>query len=67
MTEAMEFMRSLWVDCPDPDVLDYGGLIGTVVIRDVIYADRRSRPMLHDGKRVMRSKWFNGDAGRARR
>jgi len=60
MTEAKEFMRSLGVDCPDPDALDYGGIIGTVVIRDVIYADRRGRPMLVNGERVMRSKWFDG-------
>jgi hypothetical protein len=63
MTEAVEFMPSLGVDYPAPDALDYGGLIGTVVIRDVIYTDRRGRPMLVNGERVMRSKWFNGDAG----
>jgi hypothetical protein len=28
MTEVIEFMRSLGIDCPDPDALDYGGLIG---------------------------------------
>jgi hypothetical protein len=62
-TEAMEFIWSLGVDCPYPDALAYGGLIGTVVIREIIYADRRGRPMLLNGERVMRSGWFNGDAG----
>jgi hypothetical protein len=63
INEAGPRLKPGSAECPHPDDLDYGGVIGPVLVRDAIYADKRGRPMLVIGGRVMRSNWFNGDAG----
>jgi hypothetical protein len=46
---AAKFMASIGVWCPAPDELQFGGVIGSVLVVDVV--ERR------------RSRWFHGPAG----
>ena len=43
---AAEFLASIGVECPAPDELQFGGVIGSVFVRDIVTWDR--------------SRWFHG-------
>jgi hypothetical protein len=60
---AAKFIRSLGIDCPPAQALDFGGVVGSVMVRDILYADDKGRRMLAFAKKPMKSRWFEGDYG----
>ena len=65
MVERKQFMASLGIVYPCIDDLDYGGVIGSVRVKDAVYVNTEGRTMLYDSNTVWRRKSprFNGDAG----